>query len=404
MESIFEGELVNEFAHEEENQKLDNEVEDLEEREKEEEMEVNENVPLEEEEEDKEEVQQEEQIQEEPIEQETMEKEGIDEELNAKKEEEEEMQPPEEQNEANEIIGDSSEHIKEEKKEETETKESLKEEEGQGKESIMKYETVDPKTESTDNTQVKSSYTNEVKTEEKQSTTITKTAPPSTIDKKEKSTKKSKLYGCDYMRTTLSCLEVNLPKYINKIVKLAKPKEKTVEDTPTTPIEPFEKTKEITKITSENIPLVYPVLKKKHVPVILSKKASAVDEETYNMYTKDNPDYKPYIVPIEVYVPKYLNPEVGYEYMNYEIKDKEIDMEVKTKLLEQLNPHLMFYDYYKCDPYRILSDYYNLASLLFQGKAIMRYPKEEPQPMRHIKSTRVFYRRIKIVKKKVAAQ
>lgn len=404
MDSPFQEESFNDFVPEEDNQEIDNE-----EREEEEDVEEEKEMEEKEEEiEEKEEIEKEEAEEEREVEVEEMQEAKEEEPVEETKEDEcdeqkEEDKEENEQNEENEIMV-SSKNKNEETKEdghqtlnEVEKKESM--EDNKGKEDAIKYETPGPENETTSTTRIKSLYANELKKEEKPNE-IKQTFP---TEKKEKSVKKSKLlYGCDYMRTTLSRLEVNLPKYINKIVKLGKPKEKSEEKTEEEfTIESFEKTKEITKITSENIPLVYPILKKKHVPVILSKKASAVDEETYNMYKRDSPDYKPYIVPIEVYVPKYLNPEVGYDYMNYEIKDKDIDMEVKTKLLEQLNPHLMFYDYYKCDPYRILSDYYNLASLLFKGKAIMKEPTEIPR-VRQPRSMKVFYRRIKIVKKKVS--
>lgn len=189
--------------------------------------------------------------------------------------------------------------------------------------------------------------------------------------------------------------EMSLPKYVTKVIK----KNKTNFNCINVKL-PDEKTKFASKIWPLNIPFVYPIYKDRKVPVVLSKTVNTVYQEGDEVTEVPCVKYKPYLVPVEVYVPKIVGTYLKNKKVDCKVNEQTMKNDLKAKLMKKLNPHLDSLHKYNCEQQKYLEEIYNFSNAMVQ-KRNLKLP-----PIRRLyKNTpkfEVFYRRIKLVDKQRA--
>lgn len=184
--------------------------------------------------------------------------------------------------------------------------------------------------------------------------------------------------------------EMNLPKYVTKIIK----KSKTNLNCINVKL-PDEKAKFASRICPLNIPFVCPIYKDRKVPVVLSKTVNTVYQEGSDITEVPCIKYKPYLVPVDVYVPKIVGTYLKNKKVDCKVNEQKMEEELRNKLMKKMNPHLDSLHKYNCEQQKYLDEVYGFSETIVQ-KRNLKLP-----PIRRIyKNTprfEVFYRRIKPV-------
>lgn len=182
--------------------------------------------------------------------------------------------------------------------------------------------------------------------------------------------------------------EMNLPKYVTKIIK----KSKTNLNCINVKL-PDERAKFASRICPLNIPFVCPIYKDRKVPVILSKTVNTVYQEGSDVTEVPCIKYKPYLVPVDVYVPKIVGTYLKNKKVDCKVNEQRMEEELQIKLMKKMNPHLDSLHKYNCEQQKYLDEVYNFSETIVQ-KRNLKLP-----PIRRIyKNTPrfdVFCRRIK---------